>query len=176
MASTSENNTNTSEEKKIILKSSDNETFEVEQAIAMQSQKIKHMIDDNSAYETIIPIPNVTGKIVAKIIEYCKKHVDAGCFEENPSNDELKAFDADFVKIDHGTLCDLIMAAKYLDMKSLLDLTCKTFAEMIMIKGKPFDPEEIFKFFNIVKDFSPEEEEELRLENQWDFVDYGRKE
>ncbi|KAK2433197.1 hypothetical protein QL285_018489 [Trifolium repens] len=43
-------------------------------------------------------------------------------------------------------------------------------------EGKPFDPEEIFKFFNIVKDFSPEEEEELRLENQWDFVDYGRKE
>jgi S-phase kinase-associated protein 1 len=174
MALTSKNNTNTAEKKKILLKSSDNETFEVEQAIAMQSQKIKHMIDDNSADETIIPIPNVTGKIMAKIIEYCKKHVDAGSFEENPSNDELKAFDADFVKVDHGTLCDLIMAANYLDIKSLLDLTCKTLAEMI--KGKPFNPEEIFKFFNIVKDFSPEEEEELRLENQWGFVDYGRKE
>ncbi|KAK2379499.1 SKP1 protein 1A [Trifolium repens] len=174
MAFTSKNNTNTAEKKKILLKSSDNETFEVEQAIAMQSQKIKHMIDDNSADETIIPIPNVTRKIMAKIIEYCKKHVDAGSFEENPSNDELKAFDADFVKVDHGTLWDLIMAANYLDIKSLLDLTCKTLAEMI--KGKPFNPEEIFKFFNIVKDFSPEEGEELRLENQWGFVDYGRKE
>jgi S-phase kinase-associated protein 1 len=76
MASTSEKNeNNTSEEKKIILKSSDYETFEVEQAIAMQSQTIKHMIEDNCADETGIPIPNVTGKIMAMVIEYCKKHV-----------------------------------------------------------------------------------------------------
>ena len=34
-----------------------------------------------------------------------------------------------------------------------------------MIKGKT--PEEIRKTFNIKNDFTPEEEEEVRRENQW---------
>jgi S-phase kinase-associated protein 1 len=175
MASTSENNTNTleknentSEEKKIILKSSDNETFEVEQAIAMQSQTIKHMIEDNCADETGIPVLNVTGKIMAMVIEYCKKHVDdagTGSFDGNNASDELKKFDTEFVKVDQGTLFDLILAANYLDIKSLFDLTCMTVADMI--KGK--SAEEIRKTFNIINDFTPEEEEEVRRENQWAF-------
>ncbi|BAH91496.1 Os02g0101550 [Oryza sativa Japonica Group] len=36
-----------------------------------------------------------------------------------------------------------------------------------MIKGKT--PEEIRKTFNIKKDLAPEEEEEIRRENQWAF-------
>ncbi|CAJ2655386.1 unnamed protein product [Trifolium pratense] len=161
MASTSENTS----EKKIILKSSDGETFEVEQAIAMQSQTIKHMIDDNCADETGIPIPNVTGKIMAKVIEYCKKHVEAASSEEKPSEDDLTTFDKEFVKVDQPTLFDLILAANYLDIKGLLDLTCQTVADMI--KGKT--PEEIRKTFNIKNDFSPEEEAEVRRQNDWAF-------
>jgi hypothetical protein len=56
-------------------------------------------------------------------------------------------------------------AANYLNIKNLLDLTCQTVADMI--KGKT--PEEIRKTFNIKNDFTPEEEEEVRRENQWAF-------
>ena len=45
----------------------------------------------------------------------------------------------------------------------MLDLTCKSVAEMI--KGKT--PEEIRKHFNIKNDFTPEEEEQVRKENEW---------
>lgn len=55
------------------------------------------------------------------------------------------------------------MAANYLDIKPLLDLTCATVASMI--KGKT--PEEIRKTFNIVNDFTPEEEAQVREENKW---------
>ena len=44
-----------------------------------------------------------------------------------------------------------------MNIKSLLDLTCKTVADMI--KGKT--PEEIRAHFNIQNDFTPEEEEEV---------------
>ena len=54
-------------------------------------------------------------------------------------------------------------AANYLNIKTLLDLTCKTVADMI--KGKT--PEEIRAHFNIQNDFTPEEEEEVRRENAW---------
>lgn len=66
-------------------------------------------------------------------------------------------------QIDDETLFNLILAANYLDIKSLLDLTCKTVADEI--KGKT--PEEIRVRFNIKNDFTPEEEEEVKRENAW---------
>jgi S-phase kinase-associated protein 1 len=45
----------------------------------------------------------------------------------------------------------------------MLDLLCKTVAEMI--RGKT--PEQIRAHFNIVNDFTPEEEEQVRRENEW---------
>lgn len=51
----------------------------------------------------------------------------------------------------------LWQAANYLDIKGLLDVTCKTVANMI--KGK--SPEEIRKTFNIKNDFTEEEEAQV---------------
>ena len=158
--------------RKITLKSSDGETFDVDEAVALESQTIKHMIEDDCA-DNGIPLPNVTSKILSKVIEYCKKHVETPKSEDRPAggaavagaDEDLKTWDADFVKVDQATLFDLILAANYLNIKSLLDLTCQTVADMI--KGKT--PEEIRKTFNIKNDFTPEEEEEVRRENQWAF-------
>ncbi|XP_059630351.1 SKP1-like protein 1A [Cornus florida] len=149
---------------KIVLKSSDGETFEVEEVVALESQTIKHMIEDDCA-STIIPLPNVTSKILSMIIEYCKKHVKTTKSEEKTCEDIFKTFDANFVKVDQATLFDLILAANYLDIKSLLDLTCQTVADII----KDMTPEEIRKIFNIKNDFTTEEEDEVRKENAWAF-------
>ncbi|XP_058734540.1 SKP1-like protein 1A [Vicia villosa] len=154
--------------KKVNLKSSDGNIFEVEQEVAMQSQTIKHMIEDDCADETGIPLPNVTSKILAKVIEYCKKHAEAANTDEygRPVDEnDIKNWDAEFVKVDQNTLFDLILAANFLDIKSLFDLTCKTVAGMM--DGK--SPEEIRKTFNIKNDYTKEEEEEVRRENQWAF-------
>ena len=67
--------------------------------------------------------------------------------------------------VSYSNLLYYPQAANYLNIKSLLDLTCQTVADMI--KGKT--PEEIRKTFNIKNDFTPEEEEEVRRENQWAF-------
>ncbi|MFS8025165.1 putative S-phase kinase-associated protein [Helianthus anomalus] len=151
-----------SSQKTIVLKSSDGETFEVEEVVALESQTIKHMIEDDCA-NTTIPLPNVTSKIISKVIEYCKKHVESA--DKKTAEEDLKNFDSEFVKVDKDTLFDLILAANYLNIKSLLDLTCQTAADMI--KGKT--PEEVRKTFNIKNDFTPEEEAELRRENAWAF-------
>ncbi|KAH9611827.1 hypothetical protein KSS87_015786 [Heliosperma pusillum] len=159
--------------KKILLKSSDGEDFEVDEIVALESQTIKFMIEDDCA-DNAIPLPNVTAKTMSKVIEYCKKHVEAAAAKtadttsttaDVAGDDELKKWDEEFVKVDLNTLYDLILAANYLNIKDLLDLTCQTVADMI--KGKT--PEEIRKTFNIINDFTPEEEEEIRKENQWAF-------
>ncbi|KAL5572084.1 hypothetical protein UlMin_021681 [Ulmus minor] len=124
------------------------------------------MIEDNCA-DNGIPLPNVTNKILSKVIEYCKKHIETPKLDERATtvDDELKAWDADFVKVNQATLFDLILATNYLNIKSLLDLTCQTVADMI--EGKTL--KEIRKTFNIKNDFTPEEEDVVRRENQWGF-------
>ncbi|XP_047336648.1 SKP1-like protein 1B [Impatiens glandulifera] len=150
--------------KKIVLNSSDDQTFEMDEIVAHQSQTLRHMIEDSCA-DTVIPVPNITGKIMAKVIEYCNRHAEKLKSEEKTFEEELKKFDEDFVQVDQGILFDLIMAANYLEIKTLLDLTCQAVANMI--KGKT--PEEIRRTFNIKNDFTPEEEEEIRKENAWAF-------
>eukprot|EP00253_Pinus_taeda_P028965 PITA_28965 len=152
-------------ERKVTLKSSDNELFGVTEAVASESEYIKMVIEDTDTVNAI-PLPNVSGKILSKVIEYCKYHVKAQMLAAGKSaisEEEIRTWDKEFVKVDEATLCDLILAANYLNIKNLLDLTCQTVADMI--KEKP--PEEIRKMFNIENDFTPEEEEEVRRENQW---------
>uniref|UniRef100_A0ACD5YDQ2 Uncharacterized protein n=1 Tax=Avena sativa TaxID=4498 RepID=A0ACD5YDQ2_AVESA len=160
-------------EKKFTLRSSDNQEFQVLESVAIQSQTIKNMIDDDCA-NNVIPLANVDAKILAKVIEYCKKHVaksgaDAAAGDADKdskaADEDTATFDKDFVNVEQTILFDLILAANYLEIKGLLDLTCQTVADMI--KGKT--PEEIRKTFNIKNDFTAEEEAEIRRENQWAF-------
>lgn len=68
-----------------------------------------------------------------------------------------------FPQVDQGILFDLVLAANYLDIQALLDVTCKIVANMM--NGKT--PEEIRKTFNIYNDFSPAEEAQIAMENTW---------
>ena len=118
------------------------------------------------------------------MIQWATYHKDDPPLPEDDENkekrtDDICSWDADFLKVDQGTLFELILAANYLDIKvclpetrltlltsilqGLLDVTCKTVANMI--KGKT--PEEIRKTFNIKNDFTPSEEEQVRKENEW---------
>eukprot|EP00054_Salpingoeca_dolichothecata_P031679 m.264263 g.264263 ORF g.264263 m.264263 type:complete len:172 (+) comp27626_c0_seq1:106-621(+) len=155
---------------KVKLMSSDHKEFEVEASVAKMSITIKNMLDDlgwSGEDDTPIPLPNVTGAILEKVIQYCKQHKDDPILTEEEQlekrSEEITGWDADFVKVDQGTLFEMILASNFLDIKPMLDLTCKTVANMI--KGKT--PEEIRKHFNIKNDFTPQEEEQVRRENEW---------
>lgn len=144
----------------ITIISSDQKEFRIPIEVANMSETIKHLVEDTGV-DTPIPIPNVDQKILAKVLEYCQYHVTHPTTE--PVSDEVKAWDEEYAKVDQETLFAVILASNYLDIKPLLDLTCQTVANMI--KGKT--PEEIRQLFNIENDFTPEEEEQVRRENEW---------
>ncbi|CAN8027152.1 unnamed protein product [Ixodes persulcatus] len=155
----------------IKLQSSDGEVFDVDVEIAKASVTIKTMLEDlgmDDDEDEVVPLPNVNSAILKKVIHWATYHKDDPPPPEDDENkekrtDDISSWDADFLKVDQGTLFELILAANYLDIKGLLDVTCKTVANMI--KGKT--PEEIRKQFNIKNDFTPSEEEQVRKENEW---------
>lgn len=104
-----------------------------------------------------------------KVIEYCEHHKDDPTppaedeSGKSKRNTEISQWDASFLQIDQEMLFEIILAANYLDIKPLLDIGCKTVANMIRDKS----PEEIRRTFNISNDFSPEEEAQIRSENEW---------
>ncbi|XP_037419237.1 SKP1-like protein 1 [Triticum dicoccoides] len=134
--------------KMIILKSSDDKEFEVEEAVAMESQTIRHMINDGCANNKIL-LPIINYKILSEVIEYCKKRIQAKPTTDTTTRaseaydvvapagpvEDLKNWDAEFVRVNESTLFDLAVAARYLNIKGLLDLTTETLTDMIKVKN-----------------------------------------
>lgn len=164
----------------IVLQSNDSTPteFKVSREAAKMSGLIKDMLEDQSeGDQTVIPVPNVSHKALKYVVEYINYHHNN---RSDPIEKPLKGkiedviceWDKSFLFTDlvkdhdekqHELLIDVIMAANFLNVKELLELTCACVASMI--KGKT--PEQIRALFNIENDFTPEEEEKIREENRW---------
>ncbi|EDW85629.1 uncharacterized protein Dwil_GK23055 [Drosophila willistoni] len=149
------------------LQSSDGEIFETDDRAAKCSGTIKTLLKDcqlEDAESQIIPLPNVNSMILTKILLWVNHHKDDEPVDDNEEDRtySISQWDAEFLQVDQGTLFELIMAANYLDIRGLMEVTCKTVANMIT--GRT--PEEIRRLFNIRKDFTSSEEELVRNESE----------
>ncbi|KAL0490036.1 S-phase kinase-associated protein Skp1 [Acrasis kona] len=155
--------------KTVKLTSRDKQVFEVEREIIQMSGLVRDMLEEGDEDDVpTIPVPNVDSKPLERVIEYCKHHHKNPAEEiEKPLKgkieDVISEWDKKFLEIEQSLLIELIMAANYLNIKDLLDLTCAKVASMM--KGK--SPEQIREMFGIENDFTPEEEAKIRDENRW---------
>ncbi|KAH7663328.1 S-phase kinase-associated protein 1 [Dioscorea alata] len=150
-----------------MLKSSDGDLFQVEEAVVIQFQTIKRKIQDDCA-KNEIALDNVTSNILSKVIKYCKKHIEFtsnDTIKNETMTKDLKSWDEDFINVDRMILFELLQEASYLNINGLIDLCCQAVAEMM--KGK--SPDEMHMILNIKNDYTPEEEEEVRKEVSWAF-------
>ena len=115
-------------------------------------------IEDYEIPEDDLPLSEVNSNILELVLQFCKYTLN-----EKNTEDNIQ-WEKDFLQMDDQLLFDLILAANYLDIKPLLDSTCKQVAEYIK---QCKTPQEIRRRFNIKNDFTPEEEEEIRKENSW---------
>ncbi|KAK7380744.1 hypothetical protein VNO78_33261 [Psophocarpus tetragonolobus] len=150
--------------KKIMLKTSDQVTFEVEPSIAKQMETVQTFIDadgDNNDCSIVVPLPNVTSRDLGRIIEYSRQH-------NHGRTSNLKEFDERFLaRLTHEELKELLLVANYLNMKNLLDFLARSIADLIKNKSVAF----VRNFFGCVNDFTPEEESEIRHKHPWAFED-----
>lgn len=156
------------EDKTITLVSSDGEKLKISAKAAQRSQLVKGIIEDYPD-DAEVPLTNVKSNVLKKIKEYLEHYADTDPREvERPLVSQnyqecVDAWDYEYINVDLDLVFEIILAANYMDIKSLLELASSKVASII--KGK--SPEEIRKTFNIQNDFTPEEEQQIREENQW---------
>ncbi len=145
----------------IVVKTGDNVDFEVPLDLAVASKTIANLLEDMSPGATtgevpppddVVPLPNVRGCDMERIIEYWKTRVP-----ERPIDDFAAPLSPD-------ERWRLLCAADFLNLTPLLsELTtfiaseikkCKTVEEMRAVMG-------------VTNDFTPEEEAEIRKECGW---------
>ena len=141
---------------KVKIVTSEGEIVELDIEIA--SILIKGIIDDIEANQEI-SLPNIKRSILNKIIEFCVYIKDNSPPEiekplrSNNLSDVTTPWYAEFVNLDQEVLFELILAANFLNIKPLLELSSAKVASLI--KDQPIP--EIKKFFNI-DELTPEEE------------------
>lgn len=145
-----------------MLQSSDGVTFKGD-ILAKCSSTIQDMLE-NCATErmekVVVPLSNINSDILRRLKIYCEYHKDdpdsAGENKEERINDIYSPWNANFLNVDRDTLFGLISAANFLDIKGLLQITCKRVAKIL---GK-MSPEEIREAFNIENDLIADRKEQ----------------
>merc|ERR1712066_358747 len=166
---------------KITLQSNDGEPFKVDLAVAKKSKTISTMLQDLGVEEKetdeeeikeILPLPNIQAYHLQKVIDWCEQFVN----EPEPSDEpdpeakdgatkvirDLDKWETDFIKeispIDEkgcSALFDVIIAANYLHIQGLLNLTTMEVARMMKDKT----PEQIRQHFVIENDLEDDDKD-----------------
>jgi len=128
------------------LVSKDKKEYDIDRKNAFVSTLVKTSLDTDSA-ATEVPIPGVASNILSEVVVYMNHHkgVEPPIIEKPLRSKVMKdvckdPFDADFIDRigeNRQALYDLILAANYMDIKSLLHLGCAKVASLI--KGQPLE-------------------------------------
>ena len=103
--------------------------FDMSSEAARFSKLLATILDDGM--DMPIPLPTLTTKILLKVVSYMEYHVAHPPQEISrpikrghlADNNACK-WDYDFLTVEQDVFFELILAANYLDIEPLLDLTC----------------------------------------------------
>ena len=153
-------------EEVLTLISQEGAEFHLPKKIAFQSELVKTMATEG---EDQIPLPSVNCRVLQKVIEFMTHQLEEPLAEiKKPiksadMTEVVPSWEAKFVDVDKDVLFEVITAANYMDIPSLMELSCAAVAALI--KGK--EVEEMREIFGIENDFTPEEEALIIAENKW---------
>ena len=151
----------------ITLISSDNQKIQIDSKIVEKSDFLKDKIE-NSNKNIEINLPEINYNTLQKIVQYLIHYKEKEPqqipkpLSSNNLNNVIDEWDINFIKnMDMNSIYDLINASNYLEIPSLLDLSCAYV--ITLIKGKSI--EEMRKIFNIECDLSDEQIKEYESYN-----------
>jgi S-phase kinase-associated protein 1 len=156
-------------EKTLILTSKDGKKFEISRKNALLSKVIENLLVDYSDDEAIpmMEVDEETLKLVLNYLNHCNGVAQEEIEKPIKSQKMSEVTEEWFAKfVDDLTLDELVnvtSAANYMEIPSLLDLTCAKLASMCKDKTE----EEIFSTFGVTDTFTEEERKKIREEHKW---------
>lgn len=130
-----------------------------------QSRTISDTVKETGSEDTI-PLATVPKEALDKVVEYMEK---MAAFKADETSDEdkqqwINEYKQTMEAQDQlPLLFQTMTAANFMNVETLLDELCKFVAEMIAQRT----PNEILDYFNIKKDATWEEEQELIATHKW---------
>eukprot|EP00406_Dinophysis_acuminata_P030502 CAMPEP_0179377172 /NCGR_PEP_ID=MMETSP0797-20121207/88695_1 /TAXON_ID=47934 /ORGANISM="Dinophysis acuminata, Strain DAEP01" /LENGTH=706 /DNA_ID=CAMNT_0021093229 /DNA_START=81 /DNA_END=2198 /DNA_ORIENTATION=- len=148
--------------KTFTIGASDGESYTLDAAAVCASARIKDMILASEGSDTFaLPLNKA---VLGKVVEFLKYHADTPFVapktpleSENLAECGVLKWDVAFINVDKDALFDLMHAAKWLDIPSLMFLTGAKAS--IMVKDKTAD--KLRKDFGFTNDLPSGEEEDL---------------
>jgi S-phase kinase-associated protein 1 len=149
----------------------------INRSTAELSELIKSMLgtdDDQDDDIPEIPLLEVSRKTLDKVVEFLKRHENDPMCQVNKSIAVLDMtklvgeWDAEYIDVDPDALIEMIHAACYLDIPSLLDLATLKMA-CTLHRNSDDKLSEMFKIPVEEEETIHEEEEAIRKANPWIF-------
>jgi S-phase kinase-associated protein 1 len=159
----------------IVLKSNDSVEYKISRNAIAMSGHIKEMISDHPAdVLLVLPMEKVDALTLKYVIQYMEYHWNNRAEPiEKPLkqhiSESISEWDKQFLYTDlvkngdekkHELLIHVTIAANFMNIPALLDLTTACISSIILDKTT----EQIRSVFNIEKDFSPEREAKNKME------------
>jgi len=152
-----------STESTITLVANDGTEFVVPLNIANKSATIYNMLEDLGLTDQTVPIPLVSPDILKKIIDFLTSS-EADLQVDKTA--EPTAFIKAFIPENLEDVFKLILAANFLDIKSLLDVLCKDVARRLHEAKTPKNiRDDVFNMHSST--FTKADEQEILAQNPW---------
>lgn len=143
----------------------DGEVFYISLEAAQLSVTLRNMLEDmppprndEDALDAV-PIPSISSDTLGKVVQYCEAHKTSTV--TLPTDDQLCGVNYDAP--NSKPIFDLLKAAKFLNIESLVTLCYKTLVKMI--HGKNTD--EMRSILKTEKDYTKNEEATMLAEIEW---------
>ncbi|TGJ86849.1 hypothetical protein E0Z10_g1922 [Xylaria hypoxylon] len=129
------------------------------------------VLDEDQTAGLPIPIPEMDGETLAKIMQWCEHHRGDSIPDPNEwrtatasnQTQEITKWDTEFLNIDRELLFKLTNGANYLEIPLLLQYAVLTVA----LKLEDMSSKRMCEFLNVENDFTPEQELQTRKEYAW---------
>lgn len=133
----------------IRVQSADLDVFELDAEYARHSGWIRSILEEsgNLDEQDLIPLRTINGVVLRKVIEWLVHHKDdlkEVDEEMEEKSDDLFSWDKEFFDVEKEMLIDLVLAANFLDIRGLLEESCRAVADLIGSRS----PTEIRELFN----------------------------